>query len=177
MSVRTTFVLLIALCFSCGCEPVSPSNTLPSPTTSPSPTAVLPVPTTLLPTPTNDRVAPNNVPACKDARYAEQPVKFVWSGIEDIIRDAPETNWTYYHCPQSRATLASSYREWMVKSPYNWIETHWEERAEATMGVYYGNSGSSSIPNRWLYLWFLPESSAGSSSSLVAAWWNIPPSC
>lgn len=172
MSVRTTFVLLIALGFSCGCLPVSTPTPAPSPTASRSPTMVLPVPTSLLPTPTNNRFAPDNVPACKDARYLEQPLKFVWPGIDDIVRDAPERNWTYYHCAQSPATLASSYRQWMVEAPYAWIETYWEEQSTATLGAYYHKD-----PDQWLYLWFLPEANDRDASGLVAAWWNVQHSC
>jgi hypothetical protein len=107
----------------------------------------------------------------------DQPVKFSWVGIEDVVRDTPETNWTYYRCGQSQAALSAFYQQWMPKFPYNWLEAYWEERGEAMMGVYFYNSGSSTVPNRWLYLWFLPEKSNDQTSYLVAAWWDIPRSC
>ncbi len=172
MSIRTPFVLLIALGFSSACLPVSAPTPLPLPTSSPSPTVMEPVPVGLLPTPTNDRFAPANVPACEDAEYLQQPVEFAWSGIDDIVRDAPATNWTYYHCDQSPATLAAFYRQWMVKAPFTWIETFWEERHNATLGAYYHKD-----PDRWLYLWFVSKADDREVSNLVAAWWNVQHSC
>jgi hypothetical protein len=179
MNIRAFFLLWVGLAFSSGCTAAGAPTVVPSPTTLPnsSPAVILAPPVGLLPTPSGNRLAPADVPACKDAQTLQQPVQFVWAGIDDIVRDTPETNWTYYRCGQSQISLSASYRQWMLKPPYSWIETYWEGRREATMGVYYGNSGSSSLPNRWLYLWFLPESSAPLSSSLVAAWWNIPKSC
>ncbi len=95
MNVRTTLVLLIVLGLSCGCGPIPTPTPAPSPTASPSPTLGLPAPSGLFPTPTNDRLAPANVPACKDARYLAQPLKVVWAGIDDILHDAPAQNWMY----------------------------------------------------------------------------------
>jgi len=40
------------------------------------------------------------------------------------------------------------------------------------MGVYFHND-----PDRWLYLWFLPEKSGEQTSTLVLAWWDVRPSC
>ena len=92
--------------------------------------------------------------------------------MEDIVRDTPTTNWTYYQCAQSQISLAAFYRLWMSKPPYNWLEAHWEERANATMGVYFHKD-----PDRWLYLWFLPAKDTEQISYLVVAWWNVRPNC
>ncbi len=172
MSVRMVFVMLIALGLLYSCLPASTPSPAPSPTARPSATLVLSVPTNLLPTATNDRHAPDNVPACKGARYLEQPLTFVWPGMDDIVRDAPEANWTYYHCAQPPAALAASYRQWMIKAPYAWLETYWEEQPDATLGVYFHKD-----PDQWLYLWFLPEADDPQASALVAAWWDRPHSC
>jgi hypothetical protein len=123
-------------------------------------------------TPISNRVAPADVPACKDVKALDQPIDFEWAGIDDVMRDAPKTNWTYYRCAQSPAMLSAAYRRWMLQSPYNWIEAHWEERPGATLGVYFHKD-----PDRWLYLWFLPYKSDPQASDLVAAWWEVPRSC
>ncbi len=174
MNVRAILVLLMILCFLTGCAAAStPTPTrLPTPTPIPLPTATLMPPTALLPTPIGRGNAPTDVPACKDAKSLDQPVKFSWAGIEDIVRDTPESNWTYYGCGQSQAAMSTFYRLWMPKPPYNWLEAYWEERPEATMAVYFHKD-----PDRWLYLWFLREKSNEPTSDLVAAWWNVPKSC
>ncbi len=172
MSVRTTLVLLIALGLSCSCTPVATPTPVPSPTVRPSPTLDLPAPSGLLPTPTNDRLAPASVPACQGAIYLEQPIKFTWAGIDDILQDAPAKNWTYYHCVQNPEMLAASYRQWMVKDPYAWMETYWEERPDATLGAYF-----SARLDQWLYVWFLSDPGDLRASNLVAAWWNVKRSC
>jgi len=124
----------------------------------------------------SSRYAPTDVPACEDAKNLDQPVKFLWTGMEDVVQNTPESNWTYYRCAQPQAALSAFYRQWMPKRPYNWIEAYWEVRADATMGVYF-HSGDSTVPNRWLYLWFLPEKSGEPISYLAVAWWNVRPYC
>jgi hypothetical protein len=172
MGIRCMELVVVAVVVAGGAIACAPAP-IPSPTPSPRPlpTATVEVPTGLLPTPPGNRMAPNDVPACSDAKHS-QPVQFEWVGMGDVIRDAPETNWTYYHCAQSKAELAAFYRQWMRKAPYIWIEAHWEEQPGATQGIYYHQE-----PDRWLYLWFLPEKSDPQTSNLVAAWWDKPHSC
>ena len=178
MANRVWFILLIGLCFSSACAAATPiSIPLPTPPSLSLPTVTLQPPTGALPTPMSRRIAPADVPACADAKNLDQPVEFFWAGMEDVIQNTPESNWTYYHCAQSQVALSAFYRQWMPKQPYNWIETYWEVRADATMGVYFHSSGVSTILNRWLYLWFLPEKSGEQTSYLVVAWWNVRPYC
>ncbi len=177
MSMWRVSILLMVLAFSSGCIAAPTPTPTPIPTSTPSPTATLESPTGLLPTPVGNRSTPADVPACKGALVLDQPIQFSWAGIDDVVQSTPETNWTYYRCDGSRAALSAFYRQWMPTSPYGWIETYWEERAEATLGVYFYSTGTAPVPSRWLYLWFLPENSDSQSSNLVAAWWNVPHSC
>ncbi len=179
MNGRAIPILLITLCFAPGCATVStpPAIGVPTLTPIPVPLVTLDPPRGFLPTPIADRIAPQDVPGCKDAQNLNQPVKFSWVGIEDVVQNTPELNWNYYRCSQSQVSLAAFYRQWMIKPPYNWLETYWEERTEVAMGVYYNNSGNATIPNRWLYLWFLPEKAHDQISYLVVAWWNVRPYC
>ena len=175
MNVRNLLILWLGLCFSSACTTASTPTPihLASPTPVPVPTVTVMPPRALLPTPGvgGGNVSPD-VPACTSAESVDQPVKFPWAGIDDIVRDTPETNWTYYRCGEAQSAMSAFYRQWMVQPPYNWIQAHWEERVEATMGVYFHKD-----PDRWLYLWFLPEKSGEQTSYLVLAWWDVRPSC
>ena len=175
MNGRAVFVLSIVMGLSSGC--VAASTPTPVSTPLPSPTAIPEPPTGWLPSPIGNRNAPADVPACKDAQSLDQPIRFTWAGIEDIVQNAPETNWTYYRCGQSRATLAAFYRQWLPEPQYHWTEYHWEERAQATLGVYFYSTSTPGVPNRWLYLWFVPDKTADQVSYLVAAWSDVPKSC
>jgi hypothetical protein len=150
---------------------------LPTPSSIPSPTATFELPIAFLPTPGADRSAPTDVPACKDVQVLEQPIQFSWPGLEDVAENAPETNWTYYRCGQSQAAASAFYRHWMSTTEYHWVEYSWDEGAGGTLGVFYSSSVNLADPNRWLYLWFLPEQSSNESSYLVAAWWSAAHSC
>ena len=177
MNVGGWFIPLIALWVGVGCTVSSPPTPTPSPMPAPSPTLILEPPTGLLPTPVGNRRAPADVPACKDAQNLEKPVEFAWAGIEDVVQSAPESNWTFYRCSESQSSLSAFYRQWMPGLQNQWTQFHWEERANATLGVYYFSTSTPGVPNRWLYLWFLPDSSTQQTAYLVAAWWQVPKSC
>ncbi len=176
--MRGILVLIIALTLSNGCIATpTPTPPTPVPTPIPSPSIAPEPPAAELPTPIGNRQAPAGVPGCKEARSMDQALQFTWVGIEDVIQNTPAANWTYYHCGQSRAALTAFYQHWMPRQPYGWIEYHWEERPEATMAVYYYTTSTAGVPNRWLHLWILPDSSTAEGSNLVAAWWGVPKSC
>jgi hypothetical protein len=162
------------MCVGCAITPLPTPSPVPTPV--PSPTLNLPSPTGVMSTAVLNRRAPADVPACPGAQDLDQPIKFSWTGIEDVRQSAPESNWTYYHCNDSQPRVEVFYRRWMPE-PYRWVHTYWEERADATLDVYFYSTGTSSVPSRWLYLWFLPDASAKQSSYLVAAWWEVPKSC
>lgn len=175
MIFRIGFMLAIVLGLGSGC--VLAPTPLTAPTSIPSATAALETPPRGLPTPLGNRYAPADVPACQDAQVLPDPIQFAWAGIEEIVATAPETNWTYYRCNQSPAALTAFYRRWMPEAQYHWAQIRWEQQDATTLGVYFTNTGNPADPNRWLYLWFLPDESGPQRSYLAAAWWIAPKSC
>jgi hypothetical protein len=174
INVHRWFISLIALWVCVGCT-ITPTPS-PVPTPVSSPTLILPSPTGLMSTAVLNRLAPANVPACPGAQDLDKPIELSWTGMEDVRQSTPELNWTFYRCNESQSTVAAFYRRWMPE-PYRWVQTYWEERTNATLGIYFYSTGTSSLPNRWLYLWFLPDASAKRNSFLVAAWWEAAKSC
>ncbi len=175
MSVRAVFVMCLAIFLCPACSPASTPTPVPTP--RPSPTVVLPTPTGLRASAVSDHYAPAAVPACKGTQGLERSIVFSWVGIEDIMQNAPEPNWTYYRCAESPDALAAFYRYWMPDAQYRWIGEQWEQQPSGTMAAYFTNTGNPADPNRWLHLWFLPDPSSVHSSYLVAAWWIAPKSC
>lgn len=135
------------------------------------------MPTQMLPTPTGNHLAPADVPACQGAQNLEQPIEFSWAGIEDIVQNAPESHWTFYRCNEPLSVVTTRYRQWLPLPQYSWTRYQWEERANATLGVFYYSTSALGVPNRWLYLWFLPDSSSKQISYLAAIWWEVPKGC
>lgn len=167
-------LLLLWMCVGCTVAPLPAPSPVPTP--APSPTLILPSPTGEMSTALPNRLAPADVPACPGAQELEKPIEFSWTGIEDVRQSAPESNWTFYRCNAPQATVAAFYRRWMPEQ-YRWVQPHWEERANASLGVYFYSSSTQGAPNRWLYLWFLPDASTKQNSYLVAAWWEAAKSC
>ncbi|MBI5033821.1 MAG: hypothetical protein HZB51_25160 [Chloroflexi bacterium] len=176
MKVSRWFIVSMVLWMYVGCATTPLPTPSPVPTLVPSPTAIVPSPTGVMSTIVMNRLAPADVPACPGAQGIEKQIEFSWTGIEDVYRNAPESNWTFYRCDAPLGTVAAFYRRWMPEQ-YGWVQTSWEEHANATLGVYFYSTGTSSVPNRWLYLWFLPDASTKQYSYLVAAWWEAPKSC
>ncbi len=172
--MRALFVACIVLCVCSACVP-RPTPT-PVSTPVPTPTVVPPSPG-VLPSPASNHYAPASVPACQEVQALETPVQFSWAGIEDIVQNAPEANWTYYRCAGSPAALAAFYRQWMPEAQYRWAEERSEQQPAGTMAAYFTNTGNPADPNRWLYLWFLPDPSSERTSYLVMAWWIAPKTC
>lgn len=170
MTIRSLIVILIMPSLSAASRmaPTQISVHLLAPT--PLSTETLLARTAFLPAPKVLGNAPKDIPICRDSKRLDQPVNFYWAGMNDVVRDTPKNNWTYYSCGQSRAELSEFYRLSMPKPPYDWLQTYSEDRAEATMIVYYHLS-----TRRWLHLWFLPCESDDQASYLVAAWWTVTP--
>jgi hypothetical protein len=105
--------LMIGLGSISACSPPHPTPTPPpSPSAGPSPTASLAAPMGLLPTPVPGKGnAPPDVPACAGARTLDRPIRFSWTGMEDLVREAPKAYWTYYRCLLSPARLSAFYRQ------------------------------------------------------------------
>ncbi len=177
MNVSSWFIVLIALWMCVGCAITPTPTPSPVPTPVPSPTIILPKPTGVMSTTVMNRLAPSDVPACPGAQDLEQPIEFAWAGIEDVRQSTPSSNWIFYRCNESQAILEAFYKYWMPEDQYRWVQTYWEERANATLGVFYYNTSTYGVPNRWLYLWFLQDSSAKQTSYLAVAWWEVPKSC
>jgi hypothetical protein len=168
-------VITLWICMGCAVAPAPTPSPVPTPASSP--TVMVPTPTGSMATKIANRNVPANVPACPGAQDLEGPIQFVWTGIEDVRQSTPASNWTYYHCNVSPSILAVFYRRWMSEPQYQWVLQHWEERPTATLGVFYSSTSTPGVPNRWLYLWFLPDDSAKQSSYLVSAWWEAAKSC
>ncbi|MBI5652768.1 MAG: hypothetical protein HZC40_20325 [Chloroflexi bacterium] len=166
---------------------------MPTPTTVNGPTqtpvvaqlrSALPIPSLAtfpsiipFPEPMGDRYPPPGVPVCQGLRLLDAPVKFSWDQSQEVMANAPENQWTFFQCPQTQRALAAFYRERMISAEYKWLETHWDERAEGTLGIYNSSLVSLTHSYTWVYLWFLPNSSNPSTSYLIAAWWNAPHTC
>jgi hypothetical protein len=177
MKASRWFIVLMTLWMCVGCAITPTPTPSPVPTPVPSPTVIVPSPPGVMSTSVPNGRAPADVPACPGAQDLDKPIEFSWTGIEDVRQSTPESNWTFYRCNAPPATVAAFYRRWMPEVPYGWAQYPWEERASATLGVYYYTTITPGVPNRWLYLWFLPDSSTTQSSYLVAAWWEVPKSC
>jgi hypothetical protein len=176
MNVRGRAILLMVLWVCAGCAITPTPTPSPVPTPVPSPTVIVPSPTGVMSTAVLDRRAPADVPACPGAQDLDQPIELSWTGMEDVRQSTPELNWTFYRCNESQATVAAFYRRWMPE-PYRWVHTYSEKRTDANLDVYFYSTGTSNVPSRWLYLWFLPDAPAKQNSYLVSAWWEAPKSC
>jgi hypothetical protein len=177
MKVSRRFIVPMMLWLCISCASTSTPTPSPVPTPVPSPTLNVSNPTGVLSTVIMNRLAPDDVPACPGAQELEKPIEFSWTGIEDVRQSTPESNWIFYRCDESQTMLSAFYRRWMPEPQYHWVQMHWEERADTTLGVFYFSASASGAPNRWLYLWFLPDSSSRQTSYLVVAWWQVPKSC
>jgi len=176
MNVRGWSILLIVLWICAGCAITPTPTPSPVPTPVPSPTVIVPSPTGVMSTAVLNLRAPADVPACPGAQELDKPIEFAWAGIEDVRQSTPESNWIFYRCSAPQATVAAFYRRWMPEQ-YRWLHDYREERADATLDVYFYSTGTLSVPSRWLYLWFLPDASAKQSSYLVSTWWEAAKSC
>lgn len=176
MKYSSWFIAVTVLWMCMGCAVMPTPTPSPVPTPVPSPTVMVPTPTGVMATKISNRKAPADVPACPEAQDLDKPVALSWSGIEDVLQSTPESNWTYYRCNAPQTTVAAFYRRWMPEQ-YRWVHTFSEERTNAILDVYFYSTGTSGLPNRWLYLWFLPDDSTRQNSDLVAAWWEAAKSC
>jgi len=176
MKVSSWFIVSMVLWMCVGCAITPTPTPSPVPTPVPSPTVMVPSPTGGMSTTALSRRTPADVPACPGSQDIDKPIEFSWTGIEDVRQSTPELNWTYYRCNAPQGTVAAFYRRWMPE-PYRWLHTYSEEQTNATMDVYFYSTGTSSVPSRWLYLWFLPDPSSKQSSYLVATWWEAAKSC
>jgi len=170
MNVRSLVLVLIILSLSAASRIGLTQTSVRSPEPILLSTETLSTRTALLSAAKATGNAPKDLPECRDFERLDQPVKFYWAGMDDVVQNTPKDNWTYYRCGESRAELSQFYRLSMPKSPYDWLQTYSEDRAEATMIVYYHLS-----TRRWLHLWFLPCESDDRASYLVAAWWTVTP--
>lgn len=180
MKVSNWSIVVMLLWVGVGCA-ITPTATpssvsIPMSNSIPTPTLVLPNPTGVLSTQIPNRIVPADVPACPGAIDVEKPIEFVWTGMENVRQSTPESNWTYYRCNKSQTTVAAFYQRWMPEQ-YRWLHNYREEHAEAILDVYFYSTGTSNVPSRWLYLWFLPDTSAKQNSYLAIAWWEAPKSC
>ena len=177
MNARRGFMLFLVswMCVGCAIMPTPTPSPVPSPVSSP--TVIVPSPTDVMSTTVLNRHAPADVPACPGTQDLDKPIEFSWTGIEDVRQNTPVSNWTFYRCNAPQPTVVAFYRRWMPELPYRWTQYPLEERAGATLGIYFYTTSTLGVPNRWLYLWFLPDSSTTQSSYLVAAWWEVPKTC
>lgn len=173
MKVSSWVIVAMMLGIGVGCA-ITPTPT-PSPVPSPIPSPMMEVskPTGEMST----QIANRNVPACPGAIDVEKPIEFPWTNIESVRQSTPSINWTYYRCNDSASTVQAFYRRWMPEQ-YRWIHTYSEEHTNGTLDVYFYSTGSTtSVPSRWLYLWFLPDELGKPSSYLVVTWWEAAKSC
>ena len=167
--------MMLGICVGCAITPTPTPSPVPSPI--PSPTMVVSKPTGVMSTQIANRNVPADVPACPGAIDVEKPIEFPWTNIENVRQSTPSTNWTYYRCNDSASTVQAFYRRWMPEQ-YRWIHTYSEEHTNGTLDVYFYSTGSTtSVPSRWLYLWFLPDELGKPSSYLVVTWWEAAKSC
>jgi hypothetical protein len=103
------------------------------------------------------------MPVCDEVEALAGDFGFTWPGIEDIKKNSEDLE--YYRCQHSYDQVATFYRDKMPRPPYNWQEVAWVERPEGILGEYFHSAYQS-----WFYLWFLPDTSAGKTTYLVAAW-------